>query len=99
MFCNENSTIGKHCFDNKFLTACTCTHLIKLKLNSIVEAILVNVDDQIGHPVHLHGHKFHIVDTGLFEGMKKPVPGFIRNGGIPDRTFKHPVYKDTVRRN
>lgn len=71
-----------------------CLHVIKLKLNSIVELVLVNVDDQIAHPVHLHGHKFHIIDMGVFD--KKPPFGFIRNGGIPDITHKNPPYKDTV---
>lgn len=94
MFCNENTTAGKYCFDNGFLTACRCVHLIKLKLNSIVELVAVNVDDAIAHPVHLHGHKFHILDMGVFD--KKPVPGFIRKGGIPDVTHENPPYKDTV---
>lgn len=61
MFCDENSTVGQHCFDNKFLTACRCVHRIKLELNSNVELIIVNVDDKIAHPIHLHGHKFHIL--------------------------------------
>lgn len=59
-----------------------------------MELVLVNVDDQIAHPVHLHGHKFHIIDMGVFE--KKPEPGQIRNGLIPDITHKRPPYKDTV---
>ena len=94
MFCNENSTEGKHCFDNKFLTACRCIHRIKLNLNSIVELVLVNVDDQIAHPIHLHGHKFHVVDQGVFE--KKPTPGAVKNGLIPNVNHKNPPYKDTV---
>jgi FtsP/CotA-like multicopper oxidase with cupredoxin domain len=95
MFCHENDTVGKHCFDNKFLTACRCLHVLKVKLNSIVELVLVNVDDAISHPIHLHGHKFHIIDQGVFE--MKPEPGKIRNGGIiPNVTHKNPPYKDTV---
>lgn len=55
----------------------------------------MNVDDQIAHPVHLHGHKFHILDMGVFE--KKPVPGLISDAGlIPDVIHKNPPYKDTV---
>lgn len=94
MFCNENSTEGQHCFDNKFLTACRCVHRIKLDLNSVVEIVLVNVDDQITHPIHLHGHKFHVIDQGVFE--KKPTPGKIKSGLIPNRSHKNPPYKDTV---
>ncbi|CRL01606.1 CLUMA_CG014215, isoform A [Clunio marinus] len=94
MFCNENSTVGKHCFDNKFLTACRCVHRIKVKFNSIVELVVVNVDDQIAHPVHLHGHKFHVLDMGVFE--KKPIPGVIRRNGIPMTIHKNPPFKDTV---
>lgn len=94
MYCNENSTEGQHCFDNKFMTACRCIHRIKLDLNSIVELVLVNVDDQIAHPIHLHGHKFHIIDMGVFEN--KPIPGAVRKGLIPNVTHKNPPFKDTV---
>lgn len=94
MFCHENTTEGKFCFDNKFLTACRCVHVIKLDLNSIVELVLVNVDDQIPHPIHLHGHKFHVLDMGVYD--EKPEPGFIKREGIPNRTHKNPPYKDTV---
>lgn len=94
MFCHENTTEGKFCFDNKFLTACRCIHRIKLDLNSIVELVLVNVDDQIPHPIHLHGHKFHVLDMGVYD--KKPEPGFIKREGIPLKTHRDPPYKDTV---
>lgn len=94
MFCDESSTVGQHCFDNKFLTACRCVHRLKVKLNSVVELIAVNVDDQIAHPIHLHGHKFHILDMGVYD--KKPDPGLIRNGGVPNITTDQPIYKDTV---
>jgi FtsP/CotA-like multicopper oxidase with cupredoxin domain len=95
MFCNENSTEGKFCAGNGFgnVTACRCIHRLKVDLNSNVELVVVNVDDQIGHPIHLHGHKFHILDMGVYD--KKPIPGYVRNGGIPDHTHKSPPYKDT----
>ncbi|XP_070495178.1 uncharacterized protein [Chironomus tepperi] len=95
MFCNENSTVGKFCTDNGFgnVTACRCIHRLKVDLNSIVEFIVVNVDDQIPHPIHLHGHKFHIVDMGVYD--KKPIPGWVKNGGIPNETHSRPPYKDT----
>lgn len=32
---------------------------------------------------------------GVFD--KKPVPGTIKNGGIPHASVKNPPYKDTVR--
>lgn len=94
-FCNENSTVGEHCFDNKFLVACRCLHVLKVNLNSIVELVLLNVDDLIAHPVHLHGYKFHVLDIGMFE--RKPEPGKLRSGLIPNESsVKDPPYKDTV---
>lgn len=94
IFCDENNTIGKQCVRNKTLNSCRCTHRIKAKLNSIVEFVVVNIYDQIPHPVHLHGYKFHILDMGLFN--ERPTPEAVRNGGIPNVTLQHPPYKDTV---
>lgn len=95
MFCNENTTSGQFCAENGFgnVTACRCIHRLKVALNSVVEFIVVNVDDLIPHPIHLHGHKFHILDMGVFD--KKPEPGFVKNGGIPKNTHERPPYKDT----
>lgn len=95
MYCNENSTKGQFCAGNGFgnLTACRCIHRLKVDLNSNVELIVVNIDDQIGHPIHLHGHKFHILDMGVYD--KKPIPGFVKKEGIPDYTHEQPPYKDT----
>lgn len=95
IFCNENTTTGKFCSGNGFgnVTACRCIHRLKVALNSVVEFIVINVDDQIPHPIHLHGHKFHILDMGVYD--KKPIPGFVKNGGIPNNTHERPPYKDT----
>jgi L-ascorbate oxidase len=95
MFCNENNTQGKFCTDNGFKngTTCKCTHLIKADLNSVVEFVVVGASDQIAHPIHLHGHKFHIVDMGVY--YYRPKEEYLRYGGIPTNIHKRPPYKDT----
>lgn len=73
---------------------CRCLHRIKFKLGAIAELIIVNTDDKLSHPIHLHGHKFHVVDTGLLRPDMSVDE--VMNGAIPKRNFKTPPYKDTV---
>ena len=57
MFCNSTSV--KNCSTEY----CECTHVLKVKLNQVVELILVDeavTYDSI-HPIHLHGYSFRVV--------------------------------------
>ena len=95
IYCDENTTAGNHCFDNTLQINCRCVHRLKVNLNSKVELVVANVDDQIPHPIHLHGHKFHILDMGVWK--EKPAAGAIKHGTIiPNVTHQNPPYKDTV---
>lgn len=60
----------------------------------MAELIIVNTDDKLSHPIHLHGHKFHVVDTGLLR--PNMTVDEVKNGAIRKRSFKTPPYKDTV---
>lgn len=93
IFCDVNNLENEKClkFENK--TICRCIHRIKFKLNSIAEMIIVNVDDKITHPMHLHGHKFHIMDTGI---LKENMSVSEVKDSIPKVNHKRPPYKDTV---
>lgn len=94
MFCDGDNLKQEQCslFGNKSI--CRCIHRIKYKLGSVAELVVVNVDDKLGHPMHLHGHKFHIMDQGLLR--ENITYDEVRNGGIPFENHKRPPYKDTV---
>ncbi|CRL07208.1 CLUMA_CG020191, isoform A [Clunio marinus] len=94
-FCDEKSIKNESCFQYDTKTICRCIHRIKFKLNSIAELIVVNIYDKITHPIHLHGHKFHIMDSGLLR--ENITEEDVRNGAIPLKNkYKRPPYKDTV---
>ncbi|XP_017770706.1 PREDICTED: laccase-2-like isoform X2 [Nicrophorus vespilloides] len=59
LFCNESTVADKDC-KKEF---CQCSHVIQVKLNSIVELILVDKGFAFdaNHPFHLHGHSFRVV--------------------------------------
>lgn len=94
MFCDVNTVRDDQCDILGGRKVCRCLHRIKFKLGAIAELIIVNTADKLSHPIHLHGHKFHVVDTGLL----KPdmTVDEVMNGAIPKRSFKTPPYKDTV---
>ncbi|KAK2575713.1 hypothetical protein KPH14_012102 [Odynerus spinipes] len=56
-FCNSSTV--KDC-DKKY---CACTHVLQVKLNSVVEVILVDegVTYDANHPFHIHGYQFRVV--------------------------------------
>jgi hypothetical protein len=58
MFCdwsklNELNRIGNS-------SVYQCVHRLKVKLGSIVELLIYDVEDSRIHPFHLHGHKFYV---------------------------------------
>ncbi|KAK9310102.1 hypothetical protein QLX08_000400 [Tetragonisca angustula] len=68
-FCNAEN-LPSHCKPD---VPCTCIHLIKIPLNSIVE---INLIDEYNlpnsrHPFHLHGYTFYVVGMGQPLG---PIP-------------------------
>ncbi|XP_062618571.1 uncharacterized protein LOC134280159 [Saccostrea cucullata] len=44
---------------------CRCTHMLKLGLGNIIDFVLFSFSDRkAAHPVHLHGHHFHVLKIG-----------------------------------
>jgi L-ascorbate oxidase len=66
MFCDVNNIKRQSCIKNLKLTVCKCIHRLKVGLNETIEIVAINLADKIPHPLHLHGHKFHVVATGTF---------------------------------
>ena len=63
---------------NPFTTACTCVHVIDIPRNETVQMVFsaIGVRDN-AHPIHLHGHTFHVVGVGYPE--YNSTTGFIGN--------------------
>lgn len=60
-FCNES-----HLLSNDIdctTTFCECTHVLQVKLNSVVELIMIDegFTYDANHPFHLHGHSFRVL--------------------------------------
>lgn len=55
---------------------CLCTHVIDIPYKKTVQFVLTALGSYINaHPIHLHGHTFHVVHVGYPE--YSPVTGFI----------------------
>lgn len=95
MFCDVRNAKDKECIENS--DVCRCIHRLKVKLGSIVELVLFDIDDSLTHPFHLHGHKFYVMDMGTFK-VPMSVNKILRNG-IPSnrkQTNAKPPLKDTI---
>ena len=53
---------------NPFTTACTCVYVIDIPQNETVQMVFSAIGVRHNaHPIHLHGHTFHVVDVGYPE--------------------------------
>jgi FtsP/CotA-like multicopper oxidase with cupredoxin domain len=82
----------KNCINNSSL--CECIHRVKVKLNSVIEFILIDIEDNSKHPFHLHGYKFYVIDSGYFNNTEEDVVKMLKNREN-NPNFK-PILKDTV---
>ncbi|XP_020282036.1 laccase-2-like [Pseudomyrmex gracilis] len=92
-FCNADTVEG--CEDDY----CACTHVLQVKLNSVVELVLIDegVPYDANHPFHLHGYQFRVVamekvgNTTTADEVKE----LDRQGLIVRKLVRAPL-KDTV---
>ena len=77
-FKNSDITCDLMANCNPFTTACTCVHVIDIPQNETVQMVFsaIGVRDN-AHPIHLHGHTFHVVHVGYPEYGS--ATGFIGN--------------------
>lgn len=93
-FCNSSS-IDETCTEGY----CECSHVLSVKLNSVVEVIIVDegVTFDANHPFHLHGHSFRVV--GLRRLANDTTIDQIKaydKAGLLKRNLKNAPIKDTV---
>lgn len=96
-FCNQTSlqAQGINCKES----FCECTHVLQVRLNSVVEMILVDegVTYDANHMFHLHGNYFHVIGMDrigsnvTIEEIKE-----LDKLGRLRRRFSNSVRKDTV---
>ncbi|XP_052105492.1 uncharacterized protein LOC127738326 [Mytilus californianus] len=48
-------------------SVCTCTHILNLKLGNVIQFVLITTGFGRAHPVHMHGHRFHVMKIGFPE--------------------------------
>ncbi|XP_053620154.1 uncharacterized protein LOC128680776 [Plodia interpunctella] len=93
-FCNSSS-IAPSCEEGY----CECSHVLSVKLNSVVELIILDegVTFDANHPFHLHGHSFRVVGLRRLanETTIEEVKAF-DEAGLLKRNLKNPPIKDTV---
>ncbi|XP_064601859.1 uncharacterized protein LOC135467880 [Liolophura sinensis] len=95
-FCNRSSLDMTACSAN----LCICTHLVHLKLNQVVDLVLVNEGKaftESGHPMHLHGHSFRVLGLEkLGESVSVSDVENLEKEGKLKRNLINPPWKDTV---
>ncbi|GBP81803.1 Laccase-11 [Eumeta japonica] len=93
-FCNVSS-VSSSCKQDY----CECSHVLSVKLNSVVEVIIVDegVTFDANHPFHLHGHNFRVVGMRRLSNFTdvETVKAFDR-AGLMRRNLRNAPIKDTV---
>ncbi|XP_053980315.1 uncharacterized protein LOC128877215 [Hylaeus volcanicus] len=92
-FCNESTVQG--CKEDY----CACTHVLQVRLGSVVELVLVDEGFayDANHPFHLHGYQFRVIAMARVgknvtaEDVKK-----LDKEGLIRRNLDHAPLKDTV---
>ena len=75
--------------------ACLCTHMIDLPYMQTIQLVLSNRGvAPVPHPIHVHGHTFHVVHVGYpkYNPINGFLLGFNTNVGCEDVTC--PVLED-----
>ncbi|KAJ8683447.1 hypothetical protein QAD02_019239 [Eretmocerus hayati] len=80
--------------------SCACTHVLQVRLNSVVELVLIDEGKSVvvNHPLHLHGHFFRVIATENLRGVTtaERVQQLDQQGRIKRRLDRAPI-KDTIK--
>ncbi|XP_030837936.1 laccase-4-like [Strongylocentrotus purpuratus] len=77
---------------------CECTHTIPVKLNQVVELILVtkSLKEFEPHPLHLHGNHFYVISYDNGEQLPQQTIKDMDERGEIKRNLDRPPRKDTL---
>ncbi|CAD1479323.1 unnamed protein product, partial [Heterotrigona itama] len=98
-------TICKKNVQNSCTEPCTCTQVIRTKLDNIVELIIYDAAPltDLHHPFHLHGYEFKVFTVGQFLPSKNisraDIDKVIKNHiqRLQNGEYENPPGKDTVK--
>ncbi|GAB0095780.1 Multicopper oxidase [Sergentomyia squamirostris] len=97
LFCNSSTFVnqGIDCRAD----FCHCPHVLQVKLNAVVEMVLIDegYTYDSNHPFHLHGNDFHVIGMEKLNGTAsiERVKEMDKNGELYRRLKGSPI-KDTV---
>ncbi|XP_029665985.1 laccase-1-like isoform X2 [Formica exsecta] len=92
-FCNSSTVEG---CKNDY---CACTHVLQVKINSVVELLLIDegVPYDANHPFHLHGYQFRVVAMEkIGSNITAAEVKELDRQGLINRTLTRAPLKDTV---
>ncbi|XP_076174595.1 uncharacterized protein LOC143150301 [Ptiloglossa arizonensis] len=92
-FCNQSTVKG--CEQDY----CACTHVLQVKLGSVVELVLVDEGFayDANHPFHIHGYQFRVVAMArVGKNVTADVVKKLDKEGLIHRNLDHAPLKDTV---
>ncbi|KAK7500349.1 hypothetical protein BaRGS_00008256 [Batillaria attramentaria] len=97
-FCNR-STIPDHDYCQTE-DLCMCTHMIRVKLNQVVELVVFHEGrffTERGHNMHLHGHKFRLLGLNkVGKALSRSTLEQMDARGELRRNYIKPPVRDTV---
>ncbi|OXU25280.1 hypothetical protein TSAR_010875 [Trichomalopsis sarcophagae] len=100
MLCNYTTVKDQPCANHANNAQCACTHVINIKLNSVVELIYLDqgLNGFINHPMHVHGHFFRVVSTENLDGIVTAdrIRQLDKKGKIK-RNLNRAPFKDTMK--
>lgn len=101
MFCDEQN-LPIECINRAH--QCGCTHRLKLKMDAVVELIIIDESAEIGplnHPFHIHGTQLYVMGMGQHPDglpMNRSLADFMfKSRSLSKKPYDHiPPMKDTV---
>nr|XP_022308032.1 uncharacterized protein LOC111114035 [Crassostrea virginica] len=82
---------------------CRCTHTLKLEIDNVIQFVFFTQGLKAAHPIHFHGHQFHVVKVGYpvydeFTGnATAPNPDIkCLNDDCTEATWSNPSWKSIV---
>lgn len=94
-FCNASTVQGSNC-ESEY---CACSHVMQIKLGSVVELVLIDegVPYDANHPFHIHGTDFRVLAMERLASnvTLEQVKEYDARGFIKRKLDRAPI-KDTV---
>merc|ERR1711970_1498929 len=80
----------------------SCYHILHADIGDVVDIFFINADDNMRHPIHLHGYHFRVLAEGKLEQPVDDDHNYVPEikklytDGKINANYDHPVKKDTL---